>query len=112
MPTPRTRALSRCRKPAYAAGDGPPGPIRPPTDQCRPGNRKEHRTKSLGAGACTGCNAGAQLNLQGVWASEPAPAPQVEDYTQGPQSTVTLNRRNQPVPTLEHTWGALKAMYR
>lgn len=71
-----------------------------------------NRMKSTGSGACTGCNAGAQLNLQGVWACEPVPAPQVEDYTQGPQATVTLNRRNVVVPTLEHTWGALKAMYR
>lgn len=66
---------------------------------------------STGTDACTGCSTPAQLTLQGIWVSELAPAPTYEDYTAGFQQSVTLNSTS-VVPTLAHTWGALKAMYR
>ncbi len=69
------------------------------------------RAGTTGGTACTGCNTPVTLNAQGVWVTQPAPAPQIEDYTQNANSIATVQNGG-PVPTQSKTWGALKAMYR
>lgn len=67
--------------------------------------------KAVGTGSCTGCTAPGQINFQGAWFGA-GTSPMIEDYAQGDQPTIAFNRRNVTVPTVAHSWGALKAMYR
>ncbi len=70
------------------------------------------RANTTGGTACAGCTTPAILNAQGVWVTQPAPAPQQEIYTQSDRNNITIFSGTGAVPTQTKTWGALKAMYR
>lgn len=69
------------------------------------------RAGTTGGTACTGCNTPVTLDAQGVWVTQPAPAPQQEIYTHNANSVCTVQGGG-PVAAQSKTWGALKAMYR
>jgi hypothetical protein len=70
-----------------------------------------NKAKTVGLGSCAGCTDDGTFTLESVKISEPDNAPEGNPTYTTPDNGVVI-MTNGPTPTLNRTWGRLKALYR